>query len=166
MSPSKNGQHSLSAGDFLQLTEFKRIARVDLAEVGMDGIVYVCDLSTAQQQKLYGGSKSMRVYKDDSRDVALPKDAAAKIIQECMITDKEDGQYLESEFDKTDEEFVTVPLDQIVYYRDLWKEQLGNTKAVNDKIQNLPNIVTNLIVKNVSDLSGLAGDEVEEKKST
>jgi hypothetical protein len=162
---SKNGQHALSAGDFLQLTEFKRVARVDLADAGMDGVVYVCDLSTAQQQKLYGGSKSMRVYKDDSRDVALPKDAAAKIIQECMVTDKEEGQYLEGEFAKVDDDFVTVPIDQIVYYRDLWKDQLGNTKAVNDKIQNLPNIVTNLIVKHVSDLSGLAGDEVEEKKS-
>jgi len=107
----------------------------------------------------------MRVHKDDSRDVALPKDAAAKILQECMVTDKEDGQYLEAEFAKVDTDFVTVPIDQIVYYRDLWKEQLGNTKAVNDKIQNLPNIVTNLIVKHVSDLSGLAGDEVEEKKS-
>lgn len=166
MSPSKNGRNSLSAGDFLQLTEFKRVARVDLAEAGMTGVVYVCDLSTAQQQRLYGGSKSMRVYKDDSRDVALPKDAAAKIIQECMVTDKEDGQYLEAEFTKSDEKYIIVPLDQIVYYRDLWKEQLGNTKAVSDRIQNLPNVVTNLIVRNVSDLSGLAGDEVEEKKST
>ena len=166
MSPSKNGQHSLSAGDFLQLTEFKRVARVDLAEAGMAGVVYVCDLSTAQQQRLYGGSKSMRVYKDDSRDVALPKDAAAKIIQECMVTDAENGAILESEFDKSDEKYVIVPLDKIVYYSDLWKAELGNTKAVNDKIQNLPNIVTNLIVKHVSDLSGLAGDEVEEKKST
>jgi hypothetical protein len=166
MSPSKNGQHALSAGDFLQLTEFKRIARVDLADVGMTGIVYVCDLSTAQQQKLYGGSKSMRVYKDDSRDVALPKDAAAKIIQECMVTDAENGVIFEAEFGKTDEKYVMVPLDKIVYYSDLWKAELGNTKAVNDRIQGLPNIVTNLIVKHVSDLSGLAGDEVEEKKST
>lgn len=166
MSPSKNGRNALSAGDFLQLTEFKRVARVDLADAGMDGVVYVCDLSTAQQQKLYGGSKSMRVYKDDSRDVALPKDAAAKIIQECMVTDSKEGAILEAEFEKTDDAFVTVPLDQIVYYRDLWKDQLGNTKLVNEKIQNLPNIVTNLIVRHVSDLSGLAGDEVEEKKST
>lgn len=169
MSVSKNGNSriTLSAIDFLQLTEFKRVGRVDLAEVDLSGVVYVCDLSTAQQQKLYGGAGSMRVYKDNSRDIALPKDAAAKMILECMVTDVEGGKIFEAEFAKTDEDFISVPVGQIVYYRDLWKEQLGNTKAVNDKIQDLPNVVTNLVVRRVSELSGLREDEpVDEKKSS
>jgi hypothetical protein len=44
---------------------------------------------------------------------------------------------------------------------------LGNIKAVNDKIQDLPNVVTNLVVRHVNELSGLGDDEpVEEKKSS
>jgi len=162
---SKNGHIPLSAVDFLKLAETKRIARVDLEEVGVDGVVYVCGLSTAQQQKIMSGQGSMRVYKDDSRDVSIPKEAAAKMLLECMVTDGQDGAFFEDEFTKSDEDFITVPSDQLVYYRDLWRKELGNTKAVNDKIQDLPNIVTNLVMRQVNRLSGLAGDEIEEKKS-
>ena len=163
MSQSANGRIPLSAVDFLQLAESKRIARVDLSEVGVDGIVYVCGLSTAQQQKM--GGNSMRVYKDDSRDVTIPKEAAAKMLLECMVTDGQDGTYFEAEFDKTDDEFITVPAEQLIYYRDLWRKELGNTKAVNDKIQDLPNVVTNIVVRHVNQLSGLDDEPVEEKKS-
>jgi hypothetical protein len=162
---STNSRIPLSAVDFLRLSEAKRIARVDLAEVGVDGIVYVCGLSTAQQQKMSGNS--MRVYKDDSRDVTIPKEAAAKMLLECMVTDGQDGAYFEAEFDATDEEFITVQAEQLVYYRDIWRKELGNIKAVNDKIQDLPNVVTNLVVRHVNELSGLGDDEpVEEKKSS
>jgi hypothetical protein len=82
-----------------------------------------------------------------------------------MVTDGKDGVAFENEFAKTDDEYITVPSDQLVYYRDLWKQELGNTKAVNDKIQDLPNVVTNLVMRHVNDLSGLTADEVEEKKS-
>jgi hypothetical protein len=160
-----NGQFAISAGDFLKLAETKRIARVDLSEVGVDGVVYVCGLSTAQQQKIVGTRGSVRVYKDDSRDVAIPQEAASKMLLECMVTDGKDGVAFENEFAKTDDEYITVPSDQLVYYRDLWKQELGNTKAVNDKIQDLPNVVTNLVMRHVNDLSGLTADEVEEKKS-
>jgi len=160
-----NGQFALSAGDFLKLAETKRIARVDLSEVGVDGVVYVCGLSTAQQQKMVGDRGSVRVYKDDSRDVSIPKEAAAKMLLECMVTDGQEGATFENEFAKTDEDFISVESDKLVYYRDLWRQELGTTKAVNDKIQDLPNVVTNLVMRHVNLLSGLAGDEVEEKKS-
>lgn len=160
-----NGQFALSAGDFLKLAETKRIARVDLYEVGVEGTVYVCGLSTAQQQKMVGDRGSVRVYKDDSRDVAIPKEAAAKMLLECMVTDGQEGAYFEGEFAKVDDEYISVPSDKLVYYRDLWRQELGTTKAVNDKIQDLPNVVTNLVMRHVNLLSGLAGDEIEEKKS-
>ena len=160
-----NGQFALSAGDFLKLAETKRIARVDLAEVGVDGVVYVCGLSTGEQQKITGNRGSVRMYKDDSRDVPIPKEAAARMLAQCMVTDGKEGVYFEAEYAKTDDEYITVPSDKLVYYRDLWKQELGNTKAVNDKIQDLPNVVTNLVMRHVNDLSGLSADEVEEKKS-
>ena len=153
MTQSANGRIPLSAVDFLKLAENKRISRVDLSAVGVPGVVYVCGLSTAQQQKMSGGK--MRVYDDGSRDVVIPKEAATRMLLECMVTDGQDGALFESEFDQTDNDYITVPSDQLVYYRDLWREQLGNSKAVNDKIQSLPNVVTNLVVKHVNDLSGI-----------
>ena len=162
---SANGRIPLSAIDFLKLAESRRVARVDLSEVDVAGTVYVCGLSTAQQQQMSGGS--MRIYKDDSRDVVIPKEAAAKMLLQCMVTDGQDGAMFEDSFAQTDKDFITVPIDQLVYYRDLWRKELGNTKAVNDKIQDLPNVVTNLIVKRVNELSGTTEDEpVEEKKSS
>ena len=161
---SENGRIPLSAVDFLQLAESKRIGRVDLSKVGIDGIVYVCGLSTAQQQKMSGGK--FRIYKDQSRDIDMPKEAASKMLLECMVTDGENGEFFEAEFAQTDDEYITVPSEQLVYYRDLWRKELGNTKAVNEKIQDLPNVVTNIVVRQINDLSGLDEDEpVEEKKS-
>jgi hypothetical protein len=160
-----NGHITLSAVDFLKLAEVKRVARVDLDDVGVSGVVYVCGLSTAQQQKMVGDRGSVRIYKDDSRDVAIPKEAAAKMLLECMVTDGQDGKYFEAEFSKTDEEYISVPSDKLVYYRDLWRESM-NSKQIQDKVSDLPNVVTNLVMRHVNQLSGLAGDEVEEKKSS
>lgn len=161
---SKNGHMPLSSVDFLKLADTKRVGRVDLAKVGVDGIVYVCGLSTSQQQRMMGG-QAMRVYKDDSRDIAIPKEAAANMLMECMVTDGQDGKYFEAEFGKTEAEFINVPVDKLVYSRDLWKQELGNTKLVREKIQDLPNIVTNHVMAGINRLSGLVDDELEEKKS-
>lgn len=162
-----NGQITLSAVDFLQLAEVKRVARVDLADIDYHGVVYVCELSTAQQQRLFGGQKGMRIYPDNSRDIAIPPDAAAKMISECLVTDGQDGALWEPEFSKTDDEYITVPNDDIVYMRDLWRKEVGNTRQVDEKIQGLPNVVTNFIMRHVNDLSGLGDDNpVEEKKSS
>ena len=76
-----NGQITLSAVDFLKLAEVKRVARVDLVEAGLSGVVYVCDLSTAQQQQLFGGQDSIRTYGDGSREISMPKDAASKMLR-------------------------------------------------------------------------------------
>ena len=116
MTQSANGRIPLSAVDFLKLAENKRISRVDLSAVGVPGVVYVCGLSTAQQQKMSGGK--MRVYDDGSRDVVIPKEAATRMLLECMVTDGQDGALFESEFDQTDNDYITVPSDQLVYYRD------------------------------------------------
>lgn len=162
--PSKNGHVALSSLDFLKLADTKRVGRVDLSKVGVDGVVYVCGLSTSQQQRMMGG-QSMRIYKDDSRDIAIPKEAAAKMLMECMVTDGQDGKYFDAEFEKTDLEFINVPVDKLIYSSELWKKELGNTKLVMDKIQDLPNIVTNHVMASINKLSGLVDDELEEKKS-
>jgi hypothetical protein len=161
----ENGQVTLSAVDFLQLAEIKRVARVDLEEAGLSGVVYVCDLSTSDQQRLFGGQDSIRTYGDGSREIAMPKDAASKMIGVCMVTDGQDGALFEEQFNKTDAGYISFPSDKLIYMNDLWRKELGNTKAVNDKIADLPNIVTNLIMKHVNELSGLKDEPIEEKKS-
>ena len=160
----ENGQVTLSALGFLQLAEVKRVARVDLAEAGLSGVVYVCDLSTAQQQELFGGQNSIRTYADNSREIALPKDAAPKMIVKCLVTDGKDGAFFEEQFEKTDNDYISVDAGKIVYMNNLWRESL-NIKQVNEKIADLPNSVTNLIMKHVNELSGLKEDPIEEKKS-
>ena len=165
-SPSKNGRITLSAVDFLALAETKRVARVDLSEVGVDGIVYVCDLSAAQQQRLFGGQNKMRVYKDQSRDIALPQDATAKLMRAAMVTDGQDGSIFEAKFADTDEEYIIVAESELVKYEDLWLAELGKSSAVNDHIQRMPNVVTNLVTRAINNLSGLGEDAVEEKKSS
>ena len=167
MSQSKNGRVTLSAVDFLKLSETKRVARVDLADIRLDGVVYVCDLSAAKQQQLFGGQKSLRVYRDQSRDIELPKDAAAKLMKACMVSDGQDGEIFEAAFDATDEEHIMIDEDKLVYFRDIWKAELGTTRAVDEMIQNMSNIITNHVTKAINQLSGLGDDEpVEEKKSS
>ena len=163
---SKNGQVTLSAIDFLQLSKQKRVARVDLGDVGLTGIVYVCDISAGKQQQLFGGQKALRVYKDQSRDIELPKDAASKLMRACMVTDGQDGATFEAAFNATDDNYIMVPEEQLVYLDTVWLKELGNSRAVNDMIQNMSNIITNHVTKAINQLSGLSEDEpVAEKKS-
>ena len=57
-----NGQVSLAALDFLGLGEQRRVAYV---EVGRNQIVWVCDLSTEVQQKLFtANSKSNELMRE------------------------------------------------------------------------------------------------------
>lgn len=166
MTVSANGRIPLSAVDFLKLSETKRVARVDLADVGLSGIVYVCDISAGQQQKLFGGQKALRVYKDQSRDIELPKDAASKLMRACMVTDGQDGAEFEGLFDATDEDYIMVSEDGLIYLDTIWRNEFGTSKAVNEMIQNMSNIITNHVTRAINELSGLGEDEpVEEKKS-
>ena len=164
---SENGRVTLGAIDFLKLSEQKRVARVDLADAGFEGVIYVCDLSAAEQQKLFSQS-TMRVYNDKSRDIPLPKDAIVKLIKNGMVTDGSDGDIFEAQFTETEFEYIVVPVESLVYSNDIWLKEYGQQRIVNDMIQRMPNAVTSAVTGAINRISGLGEDEdpIEEKKRT
>jgi len=165
---------TLSAVDFLNLAEQRRVARIDLADVGYSGIVYVCDLSTAKQQKIAVGPKGKtRVYKDSSMEVdfsSLPKDAPLKMMMECLVTDAANGRLLESAFEDLEEgsePYIVWPEDKLVRMYDLMRGENGRDmkhSEVEEALGRMANAVSNLIVKTVREISGTAEDAVDNEK--
>ncbi len=164
-------QVTLSAVDFLNLAEQRRVARIDLAEVGYKGVVYVCDLSTAKQQKIAVGPKGKtRVYADKSMDVdlgSLPKDAPMKMMIECLVTDKENGRLLDAAFaaleDGSEPYIVWPENDLVTLYNQLRADGLKHND-IEAKLGSMANAVTNLIVKAVREISGTAEEAAEAEK--
>lgn len=158
----------LSAVDFLGLAEQKRVARLDLADVGYSGVVYVCDLSSSKQQQVMAVNKNAKVRtgKDWTEfDMsALAQNAGAQFLEACMVTDSEGGELLERAFAATDEPFIVISASELVWLADTWVRELGTRAKVLARLDDMPNAVTACIVKTVRQISGLAGDDFEEKK--
>lgn len=164
---------SLSALDFLGLADQRKVAVVDLAEVGYQGLVYVCDLTAGQQQKLMSGPSKgrTRVYADKSMDVDwadMPRDAAARFLEACLVTDSSGGSKLQEAFDQAgdDSGFITFPSSELVRVYDLIVAELKNPRAAREKLEQLPNAVVSVIILKMRELSGMTEDQVEEKKET
>lgn len=163
-------QMTLSAVDFLNLAEQRRVARIDLAEVGYKGVVYVCDLSTAKQQKIAVGPKGKtRVYADKSMDVdlaSMPKDAPMKMMMECLVTDAENGRLLAAAFAEQgegDDPYIIWPEDQLVRFYEILRRDMKHSE-VEERLGKMGNAVTNLIVKTVREISGTVEDASEKQK--
>jgi hypothetical protein len=162
---------TLSAVDFLNLAEQRRVARIDLADVGYSGIVYVCDLSTAKQQKIAIGPKGKtRVYADKSMDVdlaSMPKDAPMKMMIECLVTDAENGRLLEAAFDQLEEggePYIVWPESELTRLYEVLRSDGMKHSDIETKLGSMANAVTNLIVKTVREISGTAEDAAEQEK--
>ena len=168
----------LSALDLLGLAEQRKVARLDLAVAGYSGVVYVCDLTTAQQQRIVGtprkGTKVRQntVEKWTEFDLAdMSNNAGAKFLEACLVTDKEGGAALERAFAAVEEdgepvEYVVFPASELVSMFDLMAVELKKPHAAREKLEQFPNAVTSLIVKTMRQLSGMAEDAVEEKKES
>jgi hypothetical protein len=176
---STDGRVSLSAIDLLGLAEQKKVARVDLAEAGYSGVVYVCDLTAAQQQQIVGaprrGAKVRRNEKENwtEFDLAdLANNAGAKFLEACLVTDRAEGATLERAFeaaageDGERPEYITLPASELVYMAELMQGTGMKPFQVREKLEQFPNAVTSLIVKTMRELSGMAEDRVEEKKES
>ena len=174
---SGDGRVSLSAIDLLGLAEQKKVGRVDLAEAGYSGVVYVCDLTAAQQQRIVGaprrGSKVRRNEKENwtEFDLAdLANDAGAKFLEACLVTDRAEGATLERAFEAAADEngglpeYITLPAAELVYMADLMRETVKTQSQLREKLEQFPNAVTSLLVKRMRELSGMSEDRVEEKK--
>ena len=174
-----NGRVPLSAIDLLGLAEQKKVARIDLGPIGYGGVVYVCDLTTAQQQKILGSPrKGTKVRRHDKEhwtefDLAdLSNNAGAAFLEACLGTDKAGGGTLEQAFEAAvDEEgawpeWITFPAAELVYMAELMTAELKQPRLMREKLEQFPNAVTSLIVKSVRELSGMGEDQVEEKKGS
>lgn len=168
---SVNGHVPLSAIDLLGLAEQKKVARIDLAEAGYGGIVYVCDLTAAQQQRILASGRrgKTRIYKDSSMDVDwadIDSDAGARYLEACLVTDAEGGAALARAFDAAgdDAEYVVIAASELVYMAEMLTAELKKPHLMREKLSQFPNAVTSLIVATVRRISGMAEDRVEEKK--
>ncbi len=169
---SKNGHVSLSAIDFLGLVKRRKVARIDLEEVGYEGVIYVRDLTAAEQSKVVGsGGKAnkARFYNDKSYEMdlsALTESAGPKFLHTAAVTDAQGGAILEAAFDaaEPDADYIMVLADDLVQMSDVWMKEAGNIAKMEKMLEGMPHAVTNLVVGRVRELSGMGGDRVEEKK--
>jgi hypothetical protein len=170
-----NGHVSLSAIDFLGLIKRRKVARLDLAEIGYEGVIYVRDITAAEQTRITrqdGKSTPVTFYERGDRYVidinSLTEGGGAKFLAASAVTDKQDGKLLETAFAALDEgeEFVTFPADELIQMSDTWIKEAGNRDKMEKMLESTPNAIINLVVKTVRQLSGMAEDRVEEKKET
>lgn len=170
---------TLGALDFLGLADEKKVARVDLAEAGRKGVVWVCELATERQMQIFSpksGKRRTTRQGDIEVDLKdLPMDAASRLMEECLVTDKEGGALLERLWDEAEAtaedgkvDHILVAAEELVYMKLLWQQKLGGLKLMREKLGEMPNAVTSLISGVVSRISGMTDDldkdAIEEKK--
>ncbi len=174
MGASENGSVSLSAVDFLGLIKQRKVARLDLAEVGYEGVIYVRDLTAAEQARVTsGGGKGTkaRYYNDKSYEIdlaALTEAAGAKFLMAAAVTDAQDGAMLERAFAaaEPEAEYVTMSAAELVQMSEVWIREAGTRDKAEKALEQTPNAITNLVVKRVREISGMAEDRIEEKKES
>lgn len=166
----ENGRTPLTAIDLLGLTKLRKVGRIDLSELGYEGVIYVRDLTAAENSRITSGrgkGGNVRYYKDESYEVAmaaLMESAGPQFLMAAVVTDVEDGRLLERAFDADpDAEYVTVKEPDLVQMSDQWIREAGNRAKAEAMLEQMPNIITNAVVKLTRRLSG-AGEEREEKK--
>lgn len=170
---NENGRVSLSAVDFLGLVKQRKVARIDLAELGYEGVIYVRDLTAAEQARVTsvkGKAGKARFYNDKSYEMdlaALTEAAGPRFLATAVVTDTQDGALLERAFAaEPDAAWIMMSGAELVQMADVWIREAGNRDKMETMLEQLPNIITNAIVKRVRDLSGMGdeADRVEEKK--
>ena len=169
---SDNGHVSLSAIDLLGLTKQRKVARLDLADVGYEGVMYVRDLTAAEQSKVTGtggkGGKA-RYYTDKSYEIdlaALTEAAGPKFLMAATVTDEKGGEILERAFAAAPEDvgFVIMSAGDLVQIGEQLIRETGNRHKAEESLEGMPNAITNMVVRAVRELSGMGEDRIEEKK--
>jgi hypothetical protein len=143
---SKNGSTPPvgTPDDFLGLTDSRLVVAVDLNPVGRNVIYYVREISTAEKEYIMGRPKGKtRVGKgmvelDWSQ---MPQGAAAKFLKVCLVTD-ETGQ-------------------KQMY--DAWLEKLVRPHLVMEKLEEIPNSVSDYIIQKCREISRMTDDDNEER---
>jgi hypothetical protein len=154
---------TLSAVDFLRLTEEVMVARVDLSEVGRRGVLYVKELTAAEKTAVLPRPKGKaRMYKDQSMEIdwsQLSPDATAKFLKVALLVD--DNQ-LESFF-ADGNDTATVPADGLALMYDRIVKELDNKPHLAlEKLGAIPNAVGNLLMRRIREISGLEEEPDED----
>lgn len=173
---SENGRVSLSAVDFLGLVKQRKVSRIDLGELGYEGVIYVRDLTAAEQARVTsvkGKAGKARFYNDKSYEMdlaALTEAAGPRFLATAVVTDTQDGALLERAFEAAGEDapWVNMSAGELVQMADVWIREAGNRDKMETMLEQTPNIITNAVVKRVRELSGMGedADRIEEKKET
>lgn len=170
---SENGRVSLSAIDFLGLAEQRKVARIDLADVGYKGVIYVRDLTSVEQSRITSGgsgkNSKARYFADKSYEIdlaALTEAAGPKFLMAAAVTDAQDGDILERAFAAAEPgaKYITIATSELVQMSEVWIRKEGNRDKAEKLLEQMPNAVTNEVVKRVREISGMTEDAVEEKK--
>jgi hypothetical protein len=179
---SVNGRVSLSAVDFLGLTRQRKVQRLDLAEIGYEGVIYIRDLTAAEQVQVTSGNSQnrrgskARLYADESVEMditALSEGAGPQFLRFGVVTDAEDGAILERAFETVElnengepPDYITIQADMLVQMADTWIREAGNVDKMIKRLEQMPNAITNHVVRRIRTLSGMgrSRDQVEEKK--
>lgn len=160
-----NDDLTLSAVDFLRLTEEVLVARVDLAEAGRRGVLYVNELTAAEKTAVLPRPKGKtRMYKDQSMEIdwsQLSPDATAKFLKAGLLVD--DGRL--AGYFADGNETATVPADELTLMYDQIVKAVDNKPHLAlEKLGSIPNGVANLLLKKIRDISGLDSDDDGEQE--
>jgi hypothetical protein len=177
-----NGRVPLSAVDFLGLAKQRKVARLDLGEIGYEGVIYVRNLSADEQSlvtsgKRKGKSSTIKVNRDESYEMsldALAEGVGAEFLRLAVVTDEQGGAILEEAFATVERnedgelpEYITVQASILVQMEREWmRETGGNRDRMLKELGEFGGDITDFVVAKVKKLSGMgrSRDRVEEKK--
>lgn len=178
-----SGRVSLSAVDFLGLTKQRKVQRLDLSEIGYEGVIYIRDLTSDEQalvttgKRKSGKSSTIKINRDESYEMpldALAEGVGAEFLRLAVVTDEQGGAILEEAFtavgfdeDGNPPEYITVQSNVLIQMEKEWMRETGNNKdRMLKELGEMPHAITNHVVERVKKLSGMGRrhDQVEEKK--
>lgn len=157
----------LSAVDFLNLAEERLVCRVDLAEIGRKGIVFVRELTADEKAAVLPRPKGKaRMHKDQSIEIdwsQLSPDAAVKFLEKCLVSiDKDPALFFGA--NGSSRETAVIPADQLTPVYDEFVRHLGRPHLAREKLGDTPNAVMDLLVKKIREISGLDNDEDDDRE--
>lgn len=170
-----NGRVTLAAVDFLELTEQRKIACVDLTGLGRKGVVYVCDLPSEKQVQIFRPKGKRRTDKHGATEIDfkdMPFDAGVRLMEECLITDEKGGTLLEARFQEaadelgvaiTDVDYIFLEEGDFLYMKDIWlRDKNVSLKSLRERLGRMGSEVVNAISAVVNKISGINQDDDEE----
>lgn len=156
----------LSVSDFLNLAEERLVARVDLAEVGRKGVLFVRELTSDEKTAVLPRPKGKaKMHKDQSIEIdwsQLSPDAVAKFLKTCLVVVKGDPDTYFSANGHGPAETAVIPVDQLESFYEQLAAKLEKRHLAMEKLGDIPNAVADLLVKRIRQISRLDDEDIDE----